>query len=219
MIMEKKLNVAVLIYPLVELVDMNGPIDAFLHANSYNGSRYNVYTVGNTGLPIPGEDKAVTLTPTHSIHNCPEPDIIVIPGVMLKTGPGIAEKPMIEWINKMAGKSKKGVGQKYILSVCIGLYTLVETGLLKGKRATTHYLSIKDFQAKHPDVTLIKNVRFVEDGNIISTGGITSGIDGALHLVEKLDGSVIAQQASDIMVYNRDNPMPPYTLLPPYDSI
>jgi len=65
-------------------------------------------------------------------------------------------------------------------------------------------------------VNVVKNVRICEDDNIVTTGGITSGIDGALYLVGKQHGAVTAQQVADIMIYNRDNPLPPFTILPPY---
>ena len=102
------------------------------------------------------------------------------------------------------------------MSVCIGAYILASTSLLTNKKATTHYLSIKDIQGLYPSTQLIKNVRYIPDGNNITTGGITSGIDGALYIVEKKDGPAIAQEVADVMVYNREAPLPPYTLLPPY---
>ncbi|SHM54498.1 DJ-1/PfpI family protein [Mucilaginibacter sp. OK098] len=208
--MKTPIKVAVLIYNGVELVDMNGPIDVFLHANRYNNNRYQVYTVAATMDAILSENRVVTITPQYDLHNCPEPDLVVIPGIIdLEVDPSV-----IDWIKKIASKK-----DKVIMSVCIGLQILAKTGLLSGKRVTTHYLAINDMHKQYPDITFIKNVRFVQDGHIVSTGGITSGIDGALHLVEKNDGPVIAQQTADVMVYNRDAPLPPYTILPPYFEI
>jgi transcriptional regulator GlxA family with amidase domain len=208
--MKTPIKVAVLIYNGVELLDMNGPIDVFLHANRYNNNRYQVYTVAATMDAIQSENKAVTITPQYDLNNCPEPDLVVIPGIIdLEVDPSV-----IDWIKKIGSKK-----DKVIMSVCIGLQILAKTGLLSGKRVTTHYLAINDMHKQYPDITFIKNVRFVQDGHIVSTGGITSGIDGALHLVEKNDGPVIAQQTADVMVYNRDAPLPPYTILPPYFEI
>ena len=210
--MKPKKNVAILLYNGVELVDMSDPIDVFLHANAYNDARYQIYTVAADSEVVLSEDQAVTITPRYSIkdEDCPEPDIIIIPGI-LNNEP---DPTLIEWIKTMGGNPKK-----IVMSVCIGAFILARTGLLAGKKATTHYLSIKTLQTEYPDITVVRNVRFVEDGNIASTGGITSGIDGALHLVKKLDGDIVAQQTADVMVYNRNAPLPPYTLLPPYDSI
>ena len=219
--MKPQIKVAVLIYPGVELVDMNGPIDVFLHANRYydrdfDNPRYKVYTVAETSEPLYSECKAVMVTPGYSIKSCPEPDMVIIPGRIqfTKAATSIpAEPPVIDWIKEMG---KKG---KIIMSVCVGLYSLAPTGLLDGKKATTHYLSISYAQQKWPKIKFQKNVRYVHDGNFITTGGVTSGIDGALYFVEQHDGAVIAQQVADIMIYNRDAPLPPYTLLPPYSKI
>jgi transcriptional regulator GlxA family with amidase domain len=219
--MASQIKVAVVIYSGVELVDMNGPIDVFLHANryydrSFDDPRYNVYTVAETSHPVLSECKAVTIMPGYSIKSCPEPDVVVIPGRIKldKSAESIpADQPIIDWIKEMG---KKG---KLIMSVCVGMYSLAPTGLLDGKKATTHYLSIGYATTKWPKIQFEKNVRYVHDGNFITTGGITSGIDGALYFVELHDGPIIAQQVADIMVYNRDAPLPPWTLLPPYNSI
>lgn len=206
--MDNQIKVAVLLFNGVELVDMNGPIDVFQHANSYNGKRYDIYTVAATMDLISSEGNIVTMTPQYDISNCPVPDVIVIPGIIDLE----ADQSVVDWITPLG---KQG---KTILSVCIGLYTLARTGLLSGRQATTHYLAIDSFHEQYPDVHLVKNVRFVEDKNIVSTAGVTSGIDGALHLVEQYDGSDIAQQTSDVLVYNREAPLPRYTILPPYYS-
>lgn len=208
------MNVAVVIYHGVELVDMNGPIDVFIHANRYNNSKYNIYTVAENTNDVLSESEVITIKPNYSIDNCPEPDIIVIPGKLTNKGiPVIADPVIINWIQQMGKKDK------LIMSVCIGALSLAKTGLLSGKRATTHYLSINDLKDQYPSIIVEKNVRFVEDGQFVTTGGVTSGIDGALHLVEKFDGPVLAQKVADIMIYNRNAPLPPYTLLPPYSSI
>jgi transcriptional regulator GlxA family with amidase domain len=204
--MKAPIKVAVLTYNGVEVVDMNGPIDVFLKANRYNDNKYEVYTVAATMDPIHSECEVVTITPRYDIYNCPEPDLIVIPGIIkLEVDPA-----MIGWIKQMGDKGKK------IMSVCIGLYTLAKTGLLSGRRATTHYLAMNAMHEQYPDIHLVKNVRVVKDGNFISTGGITSGIDGALYIVAENDGEVIAQQTADVLIYNRDAPLPPYIILPPY---
>jgi transcriptional regulator GlxA family with amidase domain len=192
------MNIAILIYNAVELVDMNGPVDVFLHANRHNNGRYNVYTVAETDAIVMSEGNVVSINPAYTIHNCPQPDLVVIPGLISDTYE--ASDAIVDWVR-------------------VGIYTLAKTGLLNGKNATTHYLSVKDIEDKYPAIRMVRNVRFVEDGNYITTGGITSGIDGALHLVEKYDNPVVAQQVADIMIYNRDTPLPPYTLLPPYNSI
>jgi len=214
----EQLKVAVLIFPGVELVDMNGPVDVFLHANrayntSFDNPRYKVFTVAETHALVEAEGKAVVIKPAMSIKECTEADIIVIPGRIAFTAAADsipADQAIIDWISMMAGKGST------ILSVCVGLYSLAPTGLLDGKKATTHYLAMSYAGKTWPKIELIKNVRYVHDGQFVTTGGITSGIDGALYLVKHNDGHIVAQMVADIMVYNREAPLPPYTLQPPY---
>jgi transcriptional regulator GlxA family with amidase domain len=215
--MKDHLNVAVLVFDGVELVDMNGPVDVFLHANRYKkdpaftGLPYNVYTVADKGKDIISEDGAVTIKPSFTFSNCPDPDLIVIPGRISADGTDSsipAEQPYLDFIAKMGAKNK------VIMSVCVGLYSLASTGLLNDKKATTHYLSIAYAEKTWKKVKFIKNVRYVEDGPFVTTGGITSGIDGALYLVKKYNSDTIAQNVANIMVYQMDAPIPPNTILP-----
>lgn len=213
------MNVAVLIFDGVELIDMSGPIDVFLKANRVipADQQYNVYTVAPTSDPILTEKGAVKIAPAFSIGNCPKPDLVVIPGCIDNSNNNSipAPAPIIAFIKKMGELGIK------IMSVCVGLLSLAETGLLNGRCATTHYLSIGDVHTKYPLIELVKNVRYVEDesGQFLTTGGITSGIDGALRLVEQHNNTSdnnVADFVADIMIYNRTAPLPPFTLLPPY---
>jgi len=210
--MNKTTNVAVLIYSGVELIDMNGPLDVFVKANRYNQNMYQIYTVAESAAAIESERSAVRITPDYTFSNCPQPDIIVIPGQIMPPGSsapfGSGSEGLITWIKEQAQHT--GI---IIMSVCVGVYILADTGLLANKKATTHWAAIKEIQQQYPDITFIKNERFVPDGNFVTTGGVTSGIDGALYLVSKLDGPAIAQEVADIMVYNRDAPLPPNTIL------
>lgn len=212
--MSESLNVAILIYPGFELLDMNGPTDVFVKTNRYNNNRYNIYTLAETADEIWSERSVVQITPDYSFENCPPPDIIVIPGQVLPAGSspafGSGSAALISWLKEQA--DREGIT---IMSVCIGAYIFANTGLLHNRKATTHWAALIDLQKQYPDITFIRNVRYVADGNYITTGGITSGIDGALYLVGVLDGAAIAQQVADIMVYNTTAPLPPGTLLPP----
>ncbi|WP_448700382.1 DJ-1/PfpI family protein [Mucilaginibacter sp. AW1-3] len=211
------MNIAVLVFNGVELVDMNGPVDVFLHANRYKndpafkGLPYNVYTVADKPDAIVSEDGSVFIKPSYTFSNCPEPDLVVIPGCIAADGTDCsipAPQPYIDYILKMGNQ------KKIIMSVCVGLYSLAPTGLLNGKSATTHYLAIAYAEGTWPNVKFVKNVRYVDDGHFVTTGGITSGIDGALYLVKKYNGPTIAQNVADIMVYDMDAPVPPRTILP-----
>jgi len=210
--MDTPLNVAILVYPGVEMIDMNGPADVFIKANNLNGGKYRLYTVAENNQPLISEASIVAITPAYSITNCPSPDIIVIPGQILSEDTyqsGSGSPALIDWLIQVSQKT--GI---IIMSVCVGAYILAKTGLLTGKKATTHYDAIDYLQKQYAKIQFIKNVRYVQDGNFITTGGITSGIDGALHLIEQLDSPDIAQQVANVMVYNTKAPLPPGTILP-----
>lgn len=210
--MNEFVNVAVLIYPGVELIDMNGPVDVFLKANRFIQKKYEVFTVSEVAEDVESEGSAVLIKPEYTLSNCPQPDVIVIPGQIMPPGSsttfGESSDALIAWIQDQA--KHPGIT---IMSVCVGAYILAKTGLLDNKKATTHYQAIGRIQELYPIIEFIKNVRFVPDGNIITTGGVTSGIDGALYLVEKMDGAHIASRVADTLVYNREAPLPPNTIL------
>jgi transcriptional regulator GlxA family with amidase domain len=206
-----KMQVAILLYPGVELVDMAGPMDVFLHVNAIIPDRYQIYTVAENSTALKSEGGILTITPDYDFSNCPAPDILVVPGLLdAELNPTVAGQGVIDWIKKMMSNDIR------VLSVCVGLYNVAATGLLTGKTVTTHYLAINSFHKQYPDVNIVKNVRYCQDGNLTSSGGITSGIDAALYIVAENDGDDVAQEVADIMVYNRNATLPPFTILPPY---
>ena len=212
--MAQTIKVAVLIYPGIEVIDMNGPIDVFVKANRYNGNKYEVFTVAESAGEIKSELSVVHIIPDYTLGNCPQPDIIVIPGQIMPAGStsafGGGSNRLIDWIKEQS--QHEGVT---VMSVCVGIYILANTGLLNNRRATTHWMTMKDnsIQEEYPLIIFVKNERFVSDGNFVTTGGVTSGIDGALYLVSIIDDADTAQQVADIMVYNRDAALPPGTIL------
>jgi transcriptional regulator GlxA family with amidase domain len=212
--MAPTIKVAVLIYPGIEVIDMNGPIDVFVKANRYKENRYQVFTVAESEGEIKSELSAVHIMPDYTLSNCPQPDIIVIPGQIMPAGStdpfGGGSDRLIAWIKEQVQNT--GIT---IMSVCVGVYILANTGLLNNKKATTHWAAIKGgIGQEYPLITFVKNERFVADGNMVTTGGVTSGIDGALYLVSIMDDAATAQKIADIMVYNRDAALPPNTILP-----
>jgi transcriptional regulator GlxA family with amidase domain len=205
------MQVAILLYPGVELVDMAGPMDVFLHVNAIIPGRYGIYTVAESSAPLKSEGSILTIIPDYDFSNCPIPDILVVPGLLdAELNPTVAGQGVIDWIKKMMSADIK------ILSVCVGLYNVAATGLLPGRTVTTHYLAINSFHKQYPGINIVKNVRYCRDGNLTSSGGITSGIDAALCMVAENDGDDIAQEVADVMVYNRNAVLPPFTMLPPY---
>lgn len=184
-------NVAIFIHDGVELLDFAGPGEVF------SSSGFNVYTVAATEQPIISQG-FVKITPQYSIANCPKPDIIVLPG-------GATDVPMrnedvLRWL-------KKAIPETTVtLSVCTGAGLLSKTGFLDGKTATTFHNYIDELQRMTPKAKVVRNTRFVDNGSIITTAGVSAGIDGALHVVEKLKGKAAARSSAEYMEYDKWKP-------------
>ncbi|MGH8373005.1 MAG: DJ-1/PfpI family protein [Gammaproteobacteria bacterium] len=191
------IKVAVVISDGATVIDFAGPWEVF-QDTSVKGDKgedvapFDLYTVAPTKKPIhttgnghPG----LTITPDYSFADAPTPDIVVI-GAQ-SGGPGLTE-----WLKKVHAD------HKVIMSVCTGAFKLAATGLLNGKEATTHHWYFGNFARQFPDVKLVKQVRYAEaDPITFSAGGLSSGIDLALHVVDDYFGEKVAQETADYMEY------------------
>jgi transcriptional regulator GlxA family with amidase domain len=135
------------------------------------------------------ELRATGTTPLGSTLTAPQPKLrlIVVPAQSSPTGATKA------WLRRASRRTD------ITMSVCTGAFVLAKAGLLAGKIATTHHDFYDEFATAFPDVTLRRGVRFVDDGNISTAGGLTTGIDLALHVVERYFGRSVAQQAASLM--------------------
>src|SRR5262245_40480976 len=145
-------HVAILVYPGVELLDFAGPGEVFAAAGAFK-----VVLVAETTDPVQSQG-FVTVTPGHSISNCPPPDVLVIPGGRVNS---VIQSPkLLEWIRGVASTAR------YTMSVCNGALVLSEAGLLKGKRATTHHGSIERLRHELGTAQVVDDKRWVDNGNI-----------------------------------------------------
>ncbi|QHW01339.1 DJ-1/PfpI family protein [Spirosoma endbachense] len=187
-----KRNVAIFIHNGVEILDFAGPSEVFASTEGFN-----VYTVSLSKEPIISQG-FIKITPTYSLTDCPKPDIVVLPGG--NTGPFIENKALIDWIKNSATQAE------VMLSVCTGAGLLAKAGLLDGKQATTFHSYIEPLQRATPKAEILRNTRFVDNGQIITTAGVSAGIDGALHVVAKLKGQAVAIQTARYMEYDKWKP-------------
>ena len=188
----KKRNVAIFIHNGVEILDFAGPSEVFASTDGFN-----VYTVSLSKEPIISQG-FIKITPNYNLTDCPKPDIVVLPGG--ETGPFIENKPLIEWIKNAATHAE------VMLSVCTGAGLLAKAGLLDGKQATTFHSYIEKLQRATPKAQILSDTRFVDNGQIVTTAGVSAGIDGALHVVAKLKGQAIATQTARYMEYDKWKP-------------
>jgi putative intracellular protease/amidase/YHS domain-containing protein len=190
----KRRNVAIFIYEGVELLDFAGPGEVFAAAQTIDGQRaFNVYTVAASADPVVSQG-FVKVAPQHTIENCPRPDIIVLPGGA--TNNAMLDDRVMAWIKAATREAE------ITMSVCTGAFMLARAGLLDGRRATTHWASISRLKKESPAATVLENKRFVDNGQVLTTAGVSAGIDGALHVVERLLGLPAAQLTAKYMEYN-----------------
>jgi YHS domain-containing protein/putative intracellular protease/amidase len=162
------------------VIDFCGPWAIFEGTNvPSRGTRpFDLYTVAETADPVVASS-GMTLIPKYTFKNAPDPHVIVIPAQQ-------GNDAMIEWIKAKAKTTD------VTMSVCTGAFLLAKTGLLNGKSATTHHGSYNSFGMQVKNVHLKRGFRFVDEGNVASSGGLTSGIDLALHIVERYYGREVA---------------------------
>jgi transcriptional regulator GlxA family with amidase domain len=181
--------VAFLISDDAVVIDFCGPWEVF--GNVMSGGRMDVfrlYTVSETSKPITASG-GMKIIPDYTLETAPVPKVIVIPAQ------SNASPAVLEWIRKSSKSAD------VTMSVCTGAYILAQTGLLAGKAATTHHGAYVDFALKFPDIQVKRGARFVEVGNLASSGGLSCGIDLALRVVERYYGRDVATQTAYDMEY------------------
>ena len=182
--------VAFLISDGAVIIDFCGPWEVFQDVNvpGRPDAGFNLYTVAETARPIRASG-GMRIVPNYTFANAPAPKVIVIPAQ------GGRSEAAVDWIRK-ASK-----GADVTMSVCTGAFLLARTGLLSGKSATTHHSSYKTIAMQFPDIRIQRGVRFVDEGGLASAGGLSSGIDLALHVVERYFGREVATSTAYQMEY------------------
>jgi putative intracellular protease/amidase/YHS domain-containing protein len=210
---EGGLPVAIVLGKDAEVLDFCGPLEVFANAVTKDGKQlFTPYMVAATMDPVT-VGGGMKVLPDHTFKTAPAPKVIVIPA-MNTAG---AAPEMYDWI-RAASKSTD-----VTMFVCNGAFVLAKTGLLSGKRATAHHGAYFRFAGMFPDVRLRRGARFVDDGNIASAGGVSSGIDLALHVVERYVGRELAMQVADGIEYQGKGWLNPdaneaYATMPAFDE-
>ncbi|MEE4672848.1 helix-turn-helix domain-containing protein [Pseudomonas alliivorans] len=185
-----------LVYSDLNMLDLAGPLEVFRAANYFSKTTTPPYTLDLVGLSGTSSIMPGCFLSTLVLDECmPSPHTLIIPG-----GPGVYDfcncpsfgSVFLNYVNKV----------ERVVSVCTGAFALAATGQLKGRRATTHWSEYQKFENSHPDITVVKGPIFVTDGNIWTSGGITSGIDLSLSIVENdLGHSAALQVAKHLVVF------------------
>jgi putative intracellular protease/amidase/YHS domain-containing protein len=182
--------VAFLISEGAVMIDFTGPWEVFqdVMVPGRTDHPFRLYTVSESTSPIHASG-GMKIVPNYTFENAPAPKIIVIPAQ------GEPSQATLEWIRKVTKTTD------VTMSVCTGAFVLAKTGLLSGKAATTFHGAFVSFANEFPDIHLKRGARFVEDGNLATAGGLSSGIDLALRVVERYFGREVAQKTAYNMEY------------------
>ncbi len=180
-------RVAILVFDGVQIIDFTGPYEVFGQA------RFDVFTVSRDGRPLTTA-MGLRIDPAHAFADAPEADILLVPGGGIQSATSSSET--LEWVRRQSERAE------YTLSVCNGAFVLAEAGLLDGLTATTFYGLLDSFESSHPEVDVVRDQRYTDNGRILTSAGLSSGIDASLYLVSKVLGMGRAQQIALHMEYD-----------------
>lgn len=192
-------TVGILIFDDVEVLDFCGPFEVFSTARPTGNhdddlKLFNVVTIAEKNEIVTCRG-GLLVQPHHTIEKHPSLDILVIPG-----GPGTRRErhnqALLNWI------AKKDQRTELTTSVCTGAFLLAERGLLDHRRATTHWDSIERLRANYPAIEVVNDKRVVDEGHVITSAGVSAGIDMALHVVARLYGDDVARWTARRMEYD-----------------
>lgn len=184
----RRVNVAFMLGERANVIDTAGPWEVF--QDTRVGTRYpfRLYTVAPTKAPLTMTG-GLRVLPDYSIEDAPQPDVIVVPAQQ-------STPASRAWLKRASA------GTDVTMSVCTGAFQLASVGLLDGFPATTHHLFWDKFEKEFPDIELRRGLRFVDSGRIATAGGLTSGIDMALHVVMRYFGAEVAAATARYMEFD-----------------
>ena len=178
-----KTRVGIFIFNNIQILDFTGPYDVF----AFKSNDFELFTIGENMKPIE-TSYGLSVNPKYTFENCPQPDVLIIPGGGVRKE--FEKENVIEWIARTAEKSQ------YVMSVCTGSFLIAKAGLLQGKSATTYNSAISNLRSLFPDINVVSDQRYVDNGKVLTSAGISSGIDASFHLIAKMKGLGFAQEVA-----------------------
>jgi transcriptional regulator GlxA family with amidase domain len=193
-------NVGIFLFYDVEVLDFAGPFEVFSTASRVKQrlepdapEPFKVRTIGKNTRGVAARG-SLMVVPFDDFEIHDPVDVLIVPGGIVTKE--LERRDTIEWIAKVASTAE------LTASVCTGAFLLAKAGLLDGKTVTTHWEDIADLRAMFPALTVKENVRWVDEGNIITSAGISAGIDMSLHIVARLEGEELAVKTARQMEFD-----------------
>jgi transcriptional regulator GlxA family with amidase domain len=196
-------NVSILLFPQVEVLDFAGPFEVFSRTRLVPGAEsrrseesapFVVFTVARSRELITATG-GLEVMPAFGFAGAPRIDLLVVPGGF-GTRALLHDEETLDWIRRVSRDARQ------VTSVCTGSLLLARAGLLKGRRATTHFLALDLLQEVDASIRVMRDQRVVDDG-IITAAGVAAGLDMAFLVVERLCGREVAEETSRYIEYRR----------------
>jgi len=191
-------TVGIYVFDEIEVLDLGGPFEVFSVANRLavkegQAQPFNVVTVSRDAETVEARG-GYRFCPAHRFADAPAIDILVVPGGVVDHE--CARPEVIAWLRSTHD------GAELTASVCTGAFLLAEAGILAGMTATTHWEDINDLERRYPDLSVQRGPLWVDEGRVVTSGGISAGIDMSLHLVRRLLGENLARRVARQMEYD-----------------
>lgn len=194
------MHIGIYIYDQAEVLDFSGPFEVFSTASriTQGSDPFDVSLISENGGEVVAR-AGYKVVSDYAIDQHPELDVLIVSGGV--HGPEMHKSEVIEWIARQAASVTS------IASVCTGAFLLAKAQVIIDHDVTTHWEDIAELRRKFPDLNVVKDVRWVDDGMIVTSGGISAGIDMSLHLVSKLHSFDLAESTAAQMEFrwNRNN--------------
>jgi len=196
------LHIGIHLFPEVEALDFAGPYEVFTTASRVASKRqpgaalpFTVSAIAQGLAPVRAR-AGLQIVPDHAMADHTRVDVLIVPGGVVTAE--MAKPPVIEWIARTAATSQ------LTASVCTGAFLLAQAGVVQTQQATTHWEDVADLQALFPQLQVLQGPRWVDQGSVVTSAGISAGIDMSLHLVERLAGRELALATARQMDYDWD---------------
>lgn len=188
------MNVGIYIYDQAEVLDFSGPFEVFSTASRASGGEepFRVFLIAENDGPVTAR-AGYRVLPDYTIHDHPALDVLVIAGGVYTEE--MQKEPVLAWIREQSESVP------LIATVCTGAFLLANAHPRIARRMTTHWEDKADLQATFPALTVVDDVRWVDEGNVVSSGGISAGIDMCLYLVSRLHSLELAERTARQMEY------------------
>lgn len=188
-------HVGIYIYRMVEVLDFSGPFEVFATASRVctDGDPFAVSLISQDGGQVVAR-AGYRVVSDYRIEMHPPLDVLLVAGGVHTEEMG--NTPIIDWISTQAKQIP------LVASVCTGAFLLAQAGVCNGKRVTTHWEDIPDFRKQFPHIAVEENVRWVDEGALVTSAGISAGIDMSLHLVERLHSRALAEKTARQMDFD-----------------